>query len=108
MPNEDYKYQLILEKISNLNDRLVDELGCITNRFCEHTKEDDSNFRELKDNCSKLIDKIDRILLDTEKGVVVRLDRLEQSDKKRVWFMKTVFGGTLASVLAHIWNLFKN
>lgn len=44
---------------------------------------------------------------EPEKGLKVRVDRLEQSQSRRDWWNKTIVGALLASIATSIWMWFK-
>jgi hypothetical protein len=40
-----------------------------------------------------------------ENGVIVKLDRLQQSESKRVWFFRSVIGALLLAIAAWGWAM---
>lgn len=55
-------------------------------------------------------EKLDRILRHLDgngsPGLVVRLDRLEQNERRRNWWMRSVVGGTLALAIERLFQHF--
>ncbi len=43
---------------------------------------------------------------DPEKGIILRLDRIEQHHETRKWWTQTAVGAALASIVASAWSLF--
>ena len=93
----DVKFELMLEKMDNLNEK-----------YLRHAEQDVEHFGKINANLTKLVDRFDNMLLDSDKGIVLKVDRLVQSEKKRSWLVKTAVGGTITSFLAHIWQLVKS
>src|SRR3990167_1274391 len=101
---DDFKYQLILEKINNLDRKIDSGFSALHMRYTEHEQEDKENFLEI----NRFVEKLDKLLLDESHGVVLELDRLKISEGRRSWLAKTAFVGVLASIGAHIWSLIKS
>lgn len=93
----DVKFNRVMDKLENINDR-----------FIEHTKQDSDNFTEIQEKLSKFIDKLDVLLLDSEKGLVIRVDRLQNSEQRRSWLTKTAIGAGVTSILGQVWQLIKS
>jgi predicted transcriptional regulator len=93
----DVKFELMMEKLENLHIR-----------YDEHNKQDADNFAQIREKVGKLVDKLDVLLLDSEKGILFKMDRLSQNEKKRSWLIKTAVGSGMASVFAHIWQFIKS
>lgn len=101
---DNFQYELIIEKINRLDQKLDGKFDNLHARYNEHEKQDNGNFTEIKEFCGKL----DKILLDTKSGIVIELDRLKTDSARRSWLTKTAFGGVIASIGAHIWSLIKS
>lgn len=93
----DVKFELMMEKIGNLYDK-----------FDEHTEQDRENFGKIDQKIEKFIGKMDEVLLNSEKGAIIRLDRVEQREQRRSWLTKTAVGAGLSSILGHIWGFLKS
>ena len=90
------KFELVLQKMDNLNEK-----------YAKHSEQDHENFGQIRTSLSKLVDKVDTLLLDSDKGLVLKVDRLAEAEKKRSWLVKTALGAGFSSVLAHIWSFLK-
>ena len=101
---DDFKYQLILEKINNLDRKIDSGFSALHMRYSEHAEEDKQNFGEI----NGFVEKLDKLLLDENHGIVLELDRLKISEGRRSWLTKTALGGVIASIGAHIWSLIKS
>ena len=70
-----------------------------------HTKVEAINIKldDIKTCNMNLNNRIDNLLLHPKDGMVVRLDRLEQNEESRHWWMKTAVGAAIASVVTSVW-----
>lgn len=56
------------------------------------------------------VDHIEQLLTGgsrPEHGIIVRMDRLEQNEKRRNWAIRTALAGAAGSVIHAIWRAFK-
>jgi len=94
--NTDYKFELILEKMENLNDK-----------YLVHANSDVEHFKIIRESLHKIEGKLEETLFNQETGIIIKLDRLHQDQKKRSWLIKTTFGAAISSVAASIWQMLK-
>jgi hypothetical protein len=110
MADTDKKWQ---EWTTNVLEQLID----LNNRYESLSKEISSKFndlsKELNDKHSVLTEKIslhDEIITgknDPSKGVVIRLDRIEQTDSRRGWWTKTTLAACITAIIAAFFAIFK-
>lgn len=93
----DVKFELMLSKMDNLNEK-----------YAVHAAQDLEHFGQIREKLGNLVEKVDSLLLDSERGVVVRVDRLMQSEQKRSWLVRAAVGSGLTSICAHVWQFIKS
>ena len=67
---------------------------------CQYSERIDRMCRQVDEMHSKLF------VGNGQPSLMVRVDRLEQSEDRRVWLQRTVVGAALGSVVASLWALF--
>lgn len=92
----DIKFELMMEKMNHLSEKYI-----------QHAEQDHENFSKIHAKMDKFIDRMDEAMLDSEKGLVVRVDRVENSQKRNSWVIKTAITSAFGSIAAHIANFFK-
>lgn len=72
-------------------------------------EEDTHRIGERLDEISGKLDRIEKFVTgdhEPEKGLLVRIDRIEQADIGRKWWTQTAVGAAITAVVASVWSLF--
>ena len=88
----DTRYEILSREISAKNESLSKELN---EKFKDLTVKIEKNTTILMGNG------------EPSKGIVIRVDRLEQSESRRGWWIKSILGACLAAVITSIFAYFK-
>lgn len=77
-------------------------------------RQDEPNNRDIMARIDQLDQRFERVESfitgdrDPEKGIIVRLDRIEQNHENRKWWTQTAVGAGLTSMIASAWAIFSH
>ena len=108
----------VLEELTTLNARQEQ----LTRDFEETKRQLFRQFEETKQQITKNVDDKDKIILEKlenvsellngngspEKGIIVRLDRIEQNEQRRTWLLRTTIVASVGAILSTLASWFKN
>ena len=102
----------VLQQLVELNSNqeqlareLKERFSQVSEKVEEKYSQLQSKFNERCDNIETKMDKIDELLTgrnDPSKGVIVRLDRLEQNEIKRTWLLRATVASCIAAIITTI------
>jgi hypothetical protein len=110
MPEKDTKWQEwttgVLEQLLDLNARYESLSREIAAKYESLNEELD----EKNELLNTKIDRIGQIVTgdaDPSKGLVIRVDRLEQNESRRAWWVKSTIAAAIGAIVTAVFALFK-
>lgn len=98
--------------------RIIEELTTLTNRTEQLSSEIDDKYELLRGgiddrllHLSRKLDGINQLLTGNgtpERGLIIRVDRLEQNESRRTWMMRATLTACLAALAASITAILKH
>lgn len=89
-------------------ENIVDKIAVLSVLVHESKDEREKQFNEIRATTTDISSRIDLCLNNPERGLHVRVDRLEQSDKRRSFWINSAIGASVSSIVAHLASFFKN
>jgi hypothetical protein len=100
------------EKWNEWSLKVLEELTTLNNRYDQLTKDIESqqsqfdkSLEAVQLNLGNKIDKMNELMNGNgtpEKGIIIRLDRLEQSESRRTWLLRTTLISCIGAIVATI------
>ena len=78
----------------------------------KQTQHEDDDNRRIMDRLEEIAGKCDRIEKfvtgdhEPEKGLLVRIDRIEQTEIARKWWTQSALGAAITAIVASVWSIF--
>lgn len=94
--------------------KVLEELTSLNRNYDNLEKEIETLRKTIEDKDKIITVKIEQInnLLNgngtPERGIIVRLDRLEQSEQRRTWLLRTTIVASVAAIISSVVNYIKN
>lgn len=74
-----------------------------------HDEDDNRRIMERLEEIGGKLDRIEKFVTgdhEPEKGLLVRIDRIEQADITRRWWTQTAVGAAITAVVTSVWSIF--
>jgi hypothetical protein len=67
-----------------------------------------ADLRAIRDDVAEIRKTVCGTAADPAKGLIVRVDRLEQTDKRRTWWTRSAVGASIASLVAVVMKILEH